>query len=102
MVTAIFVLAAVLSEGYRDFVKENSWLIVICILINFITLIALYCFRNVCKEVPKNYILLGFYTVAESYLLSCLCSVVSPGIILMAFLILIAIVVSLITYSIKT
>lgn len=101
-VTTLFVLAAVLSEGYRIFVKENTWLIVVCIIINFITLIALYCFRNVCKEVPKNYILLGVYTLAESYLLSCLCSVVSPGIILMAFLILIAIVVSLVIYSVKT
>ena len=77
--TTLFILAAVFVERYKIFVKQNTWLLLLCVAINFITLIALYCFRSVCKEVPKNYILLGLYTLAEIYLSSYMCSGVTPG-----------------------
>jgi FtsH-binding integral membrane protein len=56
----------------------------------------------VCKKVPKNYIILFIYTLCESILLSFICSVAQPEVVLLAAGILVLLVGGLIIYALKT
>jgi FtsH-binding integral membrane protein len=102
LVTSFFVLATVFNEGYRNWQKKNSWLLFICLVINIATLIALYCFRNVCKKVPRNYIVLFIFTASESYMISYIACFVKPFVVLEATLITALIVFILFVYAFKT
>ena len=65
-------------------------------------MIALLCFPNNCKTVPKNYILLFSFTLCESYLVSICCGMSSPRLVVMAALMTLAITVALTLYAFTT
>lgn len=50
------------------------WLFYVCLPIVIITLYALACYRRIARKVPLNYILLGLFTLAESYMIAMIAS----------------------------
>ncbi|KAL4506720.1 hypothetical protein ABPG72_000291 [Tetrahymena utriculariae] len=84
VITTIFILVGVFSPTYQEFQQRNKWLTVFCVLLNIALLFALYCFRDYCRQVPKNYILLFLFTFSESFLISYLCGVTNPTVVLLA------------------
>lgn len=73
---------------------------IICFILNIILLIALYCFRDICKKVPRNYYMLFLYTISESYLISYLCGLTEPSIVLLAGVLTTFIVFALTIYAV--
>ncbi len=57
---------------------------------------------NLAREVPINYILLGSFTLMESYMVSFTCSAYDPQIVLMAALMTLAVTISLTVYAWST
>lgn len=67
-----------------------------------ITLYALSCYRRVARKVPINYILLGLFTLAESYMISTIASYYDYTIVLFAGALTLAVVVGLTIYAFTT
>ncbi len=65
-------------------------------------MISLFCFRNVCKRVPYNYILLLIFTITESYYVSYLTGRVGPYFVLFAGLVTFSIVLICVSFAVLT
>jgi FtsH-binding integral membrane protein len=63
-----------LSERVREYVQTNPALLWAAIGVQFVTLIALVCCSSVTRTHPWNYIALGVFTLAESYLVGTIAS----------------------------
>ena len=63
-----------LSEGVRDYVQTHPALLWSAMGVQFVTLMALVCCSSVTRTHPWNYIALGVFTLAESYLVGTIAS----------------------------
>lgn len=70
LITLIFVAMATLHEPTKIYIRQNSGLAIIAIIITFGTLIALACCEDLRRKSPTNFILLFVFTLAESFLLA--------------------------------
>ena len=84
LITTIFVLISVCSESYRDFMEENLWFYIVCILLSVIILLVLFFVKELHRKVPYNYILLFLFTIFESFSISYITSYYSPETIALA------------------
>jgi protein lifeguard len=60
------------------------WLYIVCIIITIGIMYALLCFQSVARKVPTNYILLGAFTVCESYIVATIASMYTPESVMLA------------------
>ncbi|EAR90206.1 inhibitor of apoptosis-promoting Bax1 protein (macronuclear) [Tetrahymena thermophila SB210] len=108
LVTVLMTVGAMYSPGFTTFQQNNLWLLYTCIVIMFIVEIALFCFRNIAKTVPINYICLFIFTFCMSYFVSTCCSLLNKSsedgqkMILVAAVMTFGIVVALTIYAFKT
>ena len=67
-VTAFIVSYVVSDKQIQEYLKGNPAILIITMIVSLTTCIILACCQDVARSVPINYILLGFFTLAESIL----------------------------------
>jgi len=98
-ITTILVAVGVLSESYRNFVREHQWLYIVSIVITAAICIMLICFYKWFKAVPYNYILLFVFVTAQSYSVSVITSYYEPSSVLISASITLAMSFTLSVYA---
>mmetsp|Transcript_27667 Transcript_27667/g.28805 ORF Transcript_27667/g.28805 Transcript_27667/m.28805 type:complete len:191 (-) Transcript_27667:148-720(-) len=90
------------SYSFSKFQQSSPAVMYLCLGLIIILPIVIICFRSIMSRVPANYIILFSFTLAESYLVSFVCSVSDPSLVLMAALMTLAMVASLTFYAYTT
>lgn len=73
-VTLGFIAWFLFHEPTKRYVQNNPALWIISFVVMFVTLIAITCCGEVRRKSPMNFILLGLFTLAESFMLGCTAS----------------------------
>ena len=84
--TAGFVVIPVYSMTMREFC-HTTWgivILVLCILNSLVLMYALGCYNAVARKVPLNYILLGLFTLCQSYCVAFITAYYTPESVLFA------------------
>ncbi|XP_045464173.1 protein lifeguard 1-like [Harmonia axyridis] len=66
------------------YVQSHSWLVILAFVATFITLIALSCCGDLRRKAPHNFIFLGIFTLAQSFILAVISSKYNTDIVFMA------------------
>lgn len=82
--TALFTGFVISSNGRMEFCKENMWLYFVCLAITVGIMYALICFQSIARTVPTNYIMLGIFTLCESYIVATIASMYDPTSVFLA------------------
>ncbi|XP_055917048.1 protein lifeguard 1 isoform X4 [Eupeodes corollae] len=69
VVTFGFVALFVYHEPTKQWAYRNSWLFWVALAMLFITMICMACCEGVRRQTPTNFIFLGLFTLAESFLM---------------------------------
>jgi len=80
----------------------NLPLVIIAIVGSLVTVIMLSCSRNLARQTPNNYIILGVFTVCESYLVAFISAQYSPEIVITAIGLTTLVCVGLTAYACTT
>ncbi|KAF5294603.1 hypothetical protein FQA39_LY13362 [Lamprigera yunnana] len=102
LITAAIISYFLFDRGAQTFVKDNSWVIFVAFGILFVSMIALACCGEVRRKSPANYILLGLFTLAESFMLAVVASQYKAAEVLMAVGITAAICLALTLFAFQT
>lgn len=100
--TFLMCITSIFSDSFREFQLNHIGLFIIILITSLITSIVLVCFRNVARSVPTNYILLSLFTFCEGYMVSLICGMSSPRIVLMAAAMTSGVVIALTVYAVTT
>lgn len=65
-------------------------------------MIVIFCYKDAAREVPKNYILLGAFTLCESYMVAFVAGISDPEIVVEAAIMTLALTISLTVYAFTT
>ena len=84
------------------FIRQHSWLYVMCLITNIALLYVLACVRSASRKVPQNFILLGLFTLTEAYLVSCMTIMYDPTTVFIAAMLTAGIVIALTIYACTT
>ena len=77
-ITVSFVLLNMFNQNFAAFQKTNVWLFWVSFVVSLISIIVLACVPGVTTKFPINGILLTIFTLAESYIVSFICSLYTP------------------------
>jgi len=102
LMTIAMCTCSVMSKQFSDFQIQNLGLFWFMVATSFISCIILTCFRGVARAVPANYILLGVFTFAESWLVSTVCGLYDRDIVIMAAVLTAGVVIALTVYACTT
>ncbi|TMW47754.1 hypothetical protein DOY81_007161 [Sarcophaga bullata] len=102
LITLGIICIFVFNEDLQDYVTENPHLVIVAFGITFTTMIALACCPDIRRRTPGNYICLGIFTLAESFLLGTIASVYEPMTVLLAVGITAAICFALTVFAMQT
>ena len=102
LITAAFITFSVFNKNYALFLIKNVWILILCAITNITVCIALVCYKANARTFPRNFILLGIFTITEALLVSSVTAFVEPELVLLAAILTAAIVVALTIYAIKT
>uniref|UniRef100_A0A1B6D3N7 Uncharacterized protein n=1 Tax=Clastoptera arizonana TaxID=38151 RepID=A0A1B6D3N7_9HEMI len=83
-VSLAFVALFVFSEGTRLYVRRNPAMWWLALIVMFVTLISMACCGDVRRKAPMNFIFLGLFTFAQSFLLGCAASIYDRDTVLLA------------------
>lgn len=100
--TFLMCLVSHLSQSFNMFQIANPGFLWISLIGTVVTMICIMCFRSLARNVPTNYILLGIFTLCESYMISFICGATNWRLVLMAAAMTSAIVISLTIYAYTT
>lgn len=101
--TALWItIVAVNQEFFLNFLRKRVELILISVILNIATLIALCCSRQLARTVPMNYILLSLFTTSFSYITSLTTVMFEPTDIMIAGILTAAMTAGLSLYALKT
>ncbi len=87
------------NENAQLFMKENIWLLWVCIALTFVLTMLIFYIDHVARSVPTNYIALLAFTLCESYLAGFITSTYDPSTVSLAFGLTCVIVISLTIYA---
>ena len=90
------------NAAFSAFQAQNAWLFWVSFVISIISLIVLACVPGVTTKSPINAILLIVFTLAESYIVSFICSLYTPESVLNAAIATLGATIGLTAYAIKT
>jgi protein lifeguard len=102
VLTTIMCVIAMIIPEYTKFQLANSWLMWSCFIAGLVCIISLTCFRDLSRKVPINYLLLILFTLCEGYLVSFVCNLTEPRIVIMAASMTCFITLALTLYSCTT
>jgi len=74
----------------------------LAIILNIGSMVAIFCYKDVARRVPTNYLLLLLFTLSKSYLVSSSIAYTSPKIVLIAAAMTLVMTVSLSVYAMTT
>ena len=100
--TSLMVVVTLASPSFRQFQEANWGLYILAAIVSIATMITLFCCQGMSKEVPKNYILMAIFTLAESYMTSVLCSFYDTESVVLAAITTFAATTGLTFYAIYT
>lgn len=101
--TALICAAPTTNHDVQFYMANNIWILIVAIIGSFIPLYALFCFVNVARRVPINYILLFAFVFCESILVAyCCASVSNPKIVLIAALMTMGLTIILTAFACTT
>lgn len=69
LVTFGFVLLCVSHKPTNEYMRNNSWPVVVGITFSLVTIFAMVCFPMMARNYPSNYIMLSVFTIAEALML---------------------------------
>jgi FtsH-binding integral membrane protein len=101
-VTAGFVCVSVFSKEYRHFIRDNMWLFFVCMAVYLIVFYAMIYVRSLSRKVPVNFILLGLFTLAMSYIVTMTTAEFPPKTVMIAAILTCGIVLALTLYACTT
>lgn len=84
VITFGFVALFVFHKPTKDFASHNPSLFWIAFAVMLVTMIAMACCESVRRTTPMNFIFLGLFTIAESFLLGVSAGRYAPDVVLMA------------------
>jgi len=103
LITTLICVISMTSPAFATFQAESPGIFIAAIVLSFVVLIAIFCFKNVAKTVPTNYICLIIFTLCEAYMVSFACSSVGePKIVIMAAVMTLGMTLSLTIYACTT
>lgn len=102
LVTFGAVALFVYHEGTKHFAYRNGWLVWVALGVLFVTMICMACCEGVRRTFPTNFIFLGIFTVAQSFLLGVTASRYAPTEVLMAVGITAAVCLALTIFALQT
>lgn len=100
--TTLFVYFMISNKNRIQFVQNNTWLYIICMVATIAIMLPLFCWREVARSVPTNYIMLGVFTIWESYLVATIASFYQPQSVFLAALYATALFTVLTIYAMFT
>jgi FtsH-binding integral membrane protein len=71
-------------ESIKMFVLTNTFFFWTSMILSFVIIIPLLCFKDTAKRVPINYILLFSWTCCEAYMVACVCAIFDPSTVIIA------------------
>jgi FtsH-binding integral membrane protein len=100
----ITVLFSILSmeTGLGAWQVENLGLFYMAWVVNIVSMISVFCFKSNARQVPTNYILCSVFTLTEAYMVSTICTLYDPELVLMAALMTAAMTIALTIYACTT
>jgi protein lifeguard len=101
-VTVFFVLLTMFNAGFARFQEENIAIFYIALVVSLIAILVLACIPRAATHSPTNVILLGVFTLAESYMVAMICSLYTPESVLNAAVATLGATLGLTFYAIKT
>ncbi|XP_026733743.1 protein lifeguard 1 isoform X3 [Trichoplusia ni] len=102
LVTMSFIALFLFHAPTKNWAQRNSWLFWVAFAVVFICLIVMACCGNVRRQAPMNFIFLGIFTVAESFLLGVTSSVYAVDAVMMAVGITAAVCLALTLFAFQT
>lgn len=102
LITSGLVSACVLSDAFYEYVEANPFLILVALAALFITMLMLACCSNLRRKAPMNFLCLGIFTLAESFLLGVVACRYDSKAILMAVAMTAVIAIVLSLYAMQT
>ncbi|KAH8417641.1 hypothetical protein KR222_003476 [Zaprionus bogoriensis] len=90
------------SQHAKTFAQLNPWLFWLAVFLMIATMLSMICCENVRRQTPTNFIFLGVFTVAESFLLGVSASRFAPHEVLLAIGITAAICLALTVFAMQT
>lgn len=100
-ITVVFILLSIFSISYQQFYIQNSWLCIISIILSIVIMYILV-YTELSRKVPINYVLLGVFTLSESYMASIVGLIHKPQLILLAAILTLMITLGLTYYAFTT
>ena len=100
--TVLFVSIAYNHPDFQTFVINNIGLFHVAWAVTFVIMISLVCCKGTARSVPTNYILLGIFTLAESFMVACITSFYDAASVLTAAILALAVFLGLTVYAIRT
>jgi len=91
-----------MQTSFGTFQLNNLALFWVCWAMTLVVMIALFCFLNLARAVPTNYILLAIFTACEAYLVSCVTTLYDPKLVVMAAVMTAAMTCALTFYACTT
>ena len=101
-VTTIFSLLAMVSDSVKKFMINNFGILLLMLLLAIFLPCVIVCCNGQMRQFPQNYIILGVFTLAESYLIGFICAYTKPEVVFMAASMTFVMVASLTIYAITT
>lgn len=101
-VTVGFVFLSIFNQAFAQFQEININVFWLAFFISIISLIVLACVPGMATKSPYNTILLCIFTLAESYLVSYICTIYTPESVLNAAVATLGATLGLTIYAMKT
>lgn len=84
VVTSLFVLFCYTNESTRTFLKTSPGVLLTMFIFSIIFMCSIVCVKSLAWTVPTNYILLGLFTLCESYIVATVSSFYDGASVLLA------------------
>lgn len=101
-ITLAFIAWFVFDKKAKTFAYNNSWLVWLALIFTFVIMITLACCGEMRRKAPMNYVLLGLFTLAESFLLGVISGAYDRLEVLMAVGITAAVCLALTLFAFQT
>lgn len=102
IVTASIVSIFVLTPSVKTFVRETPGVFYAAWVVTIVIMISLVCCDDIRREYPANYVLLGLFTLTESYLLGAVSSFYDTPTLLMVLFMTATVVICMSMYAWQT
>jgi FtsH-binding integral membrane protein len=102
LVTTIFCILSMSSKSFKVFQIQNMALLYFFLIMTIALPCVIVCFQSAMRSYPYNYLVLGGFTISESYIVSFICGYTNPRFVFMAAFMTFALVISLTVYAMTT